>query len=428
MKTEFVEVNETRKRLAIEIPAERVDAEIARVTAALGRRAKVPGFRQGKVPATVIWQRFKDDILHEVAQELVPDALTEALNARTLEPVATPDVTEVVVNAGQPLTFTATFDTVPAFDPGEYRGIALRKKATVVEDAAIEDALERLRQRAARFEPIEGRALASGDYATVDLERQLRKGEGKKDREKHADVTIEVGAEANPPGFDEPLVGLGVGGAATFTVTYPDDYAAKEMAGSEVEYTVAVKGIKQRVVPVLDDDFAKDLGAFDTLADLRERVRHDLQHEANHEADRDLRSDLLADLSTRVAFPVPEALLHQELDRRLEDFARRLAEQKIDPSKAGIDWQAFRDGQQEQAGNAVKATLVLDEIARRESLAVTDEDVDKEIQRYADEMGRPMASVRAHLAKDDGLGRLRSGMRREKTVEFLLANASITTA
>jgi trigger factor len=428
MKTEFVEVTETQKRLAIEIPSDLVDAEVARVTAALGRRAKIPGFRPGKVPTQVVWQRFKDDILHEVAQELVPGALGQALRERDLAPVATPDVTDVVVHAGQPLSFTATFETVPAFDPGEYRGIALRKKAAVIEEAAVDEALERLRQRAARFEPIEGRPLALHDWATVDLVRDVPAGtSGKPDHEKHDNVTIELGAAANPPGFDDELAGLEVGARKTFRVRYPADFATTELAGTEVEYTVTLKSIKQRVVPALDDDFAKDLGSFETLADLHDRVRHDLEHEASHESDRDVRSDLLADLAKRVPFDVPAALVDEELNRRLEEFARRLVDQKIDPNKAGIDWQEFRTGQRESAIGAVKATIALDEVARRESLTTTDDELDKEVQRYAEGSGRSVAAVRAHLDKDDGLGRLRSGMRREKTVDFLLANASITT-
>jgi len=428
MKTEYTEVNETQKRLAIEIPADVVDAEIASVTVSIGRRVKIPGFRPGKVPAGVVWQRFKDDILHEVAQELVPAALGEILRERDLDPVATPDVTEVVVNAGQPLTFTATFDTLPVFDPGDYRGIPLRKKPAVVEDAAVDEALERLRQRGARFEPIEGRSLGATDWATVDLERRTLGANAKPEPDKHNGVTIEMGAAANPPGFSDALVGLEAGETRSFTVTYPADYEATELAGTQVEYIVTLKAIKQRVVPALDDDFAKDLGNFDTLDALRERVRHDLQHEANDEADHALRTELLANLSARVAFTLPDALVDQELTRRLEDFARRLADQKIDPSKAGIDWKAFADGQRDSAVNAVKATVVLDEIARKEPVVVTDEDVDREIQRYAEASGRTVESVRAHLEKEDGLGRLRGGMRREKTIEFLLANASITTA
>ena len=428
MKAEYVDVSETRKRLTIELPTAEVDAEIERVTARVGRSARVPGFRPGKVPTRVVWQRYKDDILHDVAHHMVPHALEDALRERDVEPIDTPDVRDVVVEAGQPLTFTATFDVVPAFEPGEYRGLTLSRKAASVDEAAVDGMLERLRQRGARFEPIVGRALQASDWATVDLTRQMIGGDPPAKPESHSDVTIELGAQANPPGFDEQLVGLEAGAAKTFTVSYPSDYAVAELAGTLVEYTVAVKSLKQRVVPALDDEFAKDLGSFDSLAALRERVRHDLEHEAAQESDREMRGDLLKTLAARVTFQVPDALVEAELDRRVEDFARRLIDQQVDPRKAGIDWNELRTAQRDQAVESVKATLVLDEIAKREPVTVSDEELSQEIARFAERGNRSEAAVRAQLEKDNGLSRLRGGMRREKTMELLMSNASITEA
>jgi trigger factor len=428
MKVDFADVSETRKRLTIEIPSDVVDAEIERLTARLGRTAKVPGFRPGKVPARVVWQRFKDEILHDVAHDLVPQAMEDALRERGLDPVDTPDVRDVVVEQGKPLTFVATFDVVPSFDPGDYRGVALRKPAATVEDSAVEDTLERLRQRAARFEPIEGRPLAADDWATVDLERRMAGAEADMKPERHENVTIDLSADANPPGFSEQLAGLEAGAHKVFTVHYPADHQVKDLAGRSVEYGVTIKAIKQRVVPALDDEFAKDLGSFDSLAALRDRVRRDLEHEAAHEADRSVRGDLLADLAKRVPFAVPDALVEQELDRRVEEFARRLVEQQVDPRKAGIDWNEFRAAQRDAAVESVKAMVALDEIARREPVVVTDEDLTQEIARFAERSGRTPEAVRAQIEKDNGLARLRGGLRREKTVDLLLANAAITTA
>ena len=163
MKVEFVDVSETRKRLTIEIPSDVVDAEIDRITARVGRSAKVPGFRPGKVPTRVVWQRYKDDILRDVAHGLVPQALGDALRERDIDPIDTPDVRDVVVEQGRPLSFVATFDTVPAFDPGDYRGLALRRKPVAVADEAVDDTIERLQQRNARFEPVNDRPLAAHD-------------------------------------------------------------------------------------------------------------------------------------------------------------------------------------------------------------------------------------------------------------------------
>jgi trigger factor len=427
MKVDFADVSETRKRLTIEIPSETVDAEIDRLVGRLGRTAKVPGFRPGKVPPKVVWQRFKDEILHDVAHDLVPGALDQALQERDLDPVDTPDVRDVVVEQGKPLSFVATFDVVPAFDPGEYRGLALRKPAATVEDAAVDETLERLRQRAARFEPVEGRALAAHDWATVDLERRMDGAEPGAAAEKHENVTIDLSAEANPPGFSEQLVGLEAGAQKSFTVHYPADHGVPDLAGRTVEYGVTIKAIKQRVVPELDDELAKDLGSFDSLAALRDRVRHDLEHEAAHEADRAVRGELLTEMAKRVPFAVPDALVEQELDRRVEDFARRLIEQQVDPRKAGIDWNEFRSAQRDAAVESVKAMVSLDEIARREPVVVSDEDLAQEITRFAERSGRTPEAVRAQIEKDNGLARLRGGLRREKTVDLLLSNASITS-
>jgi trigger factor len=423
MKAELVDVNETRKNLTIEIPRDVVDAEIERVARDYSRKARIPGFRPGKAPARVVKQRFRDQILHDVAHELVPTAIDEAMRERNLEPVDTPDVRDVNVEEGSALTFTASFDTVPAFEPGDLSSISLRRPRVAIDDQAVSDALTRLRERAARFEPVEGRGVVEGDTVTVDLDR--RDPDGK--TESHKDVGIALGAKANPPGFDEQLLGLEAGGTRSFTVQYPADYAMTELQNTSVDYTVTVKGIRRRVVPELDDEFAKDLGDFENLDALRARVREDLEHEARHAAERDVRGDLMKQLAARVPFEVPAALVEREIDRRLEDFARRLIEQNIDPRQAGIDWNAFRESQQVPAREAVAGAITLDEIARREQLQVGEDEVEREIARYGERTGRAAAAVRAALEKEGGLSRVYAGLRREKSIDFAMARATIAS-
>jgi trigger factor len=421
MKADLVDVNETRKNLKIEIPSDVVDAEIDRVARDYSKRARIPGFRPGKAPTRVIKQRFKDQILHDVAHDLVPRAVDEALRERGVEPVDTPDILDVLVEEGRAMTFTAAFDTVPAFDVGPYETITINRPSNRVEDEAVNQALERLRSRAARFEPVEGRGIVDGDIVTVDLDRT--DPDGKVD--KHTDVTVELGASANPPGFDAELLGLEAGATKSFTVHYPADHPIGELANTDVSYTVTVKGLKRRVLPDLDDEFAKDLGEFETLDALTARVRDDLEHEARHAADRAVRSDLIKQLAARVSFEVPHSLIERETDRRLEDFAGRLVDQGVDPRKAGLDWKAFRDAQRDPAREAVASALLLDEVARREHLEVTNAEVDQEIERYAERTGRTPAAVRAALEKEGGLSRIYTGLRREKSIDFLMARATI---
>src|SRR6478672_7847804 len=358
MKTEVVDVNATRKNVRVEIPSDVVTAEIDRIARDYSRKARVPGFRPGKTPPRVIKQRFKDQILHDVAHDLIPRAVDNALRENGFEAVDTPDVRDVNIEEGQPLTFTASFDTVPAFDPGDLSTIAYTRASSAIADEAVGLSMQRLRERAGRFEPVEGRGIEHGDTAVVDLERREPNGA----TNKHTDVSLEMGAKANPPGFDEQLLGLEVGATKSFDIHYPQDYPIGELANTDVSYTVTVKGIKRRVVPELDDEFAKDLGDFDTLDALKARVREDLEHEAKHAAERDVRGELMKQLAARVPFEVPASMVERELERRLEDFARRLIDQHIDPRQAGIDWNAFRESQRDVAREAVAAALALDEV------------------------------------------------------------------
>jgi trigger factor len=426
MKSEFVDVSETKKNLVIEIPSDQVDAEIERVTRQLGRTVRVPGFRPGKVPVSVVKQRFRDEIAHEVAHELVPRAVSEALRERGVEPIATPDVHDVDVRDGQPLKFTAAFETVPPVDPGEYAAISLRRYPATVESDTVEQALERLRQRAARYEPIDDRGMEAGDTAAVDLERRAFEGDGNPGpTEKHENVSVEMGAAVNPPGFDEQLAGMRGGDEKTFRVRYPADHAIEELQSKDVEYSVKVRALRRRVVPALDDDLAKEVSEAGTLDDLREQVRAGLAREASREADRKLRGDLLKALAAKVTFPLPEVLVERDIDRRTQDFIRQLIEERVDPRKAGIDWEAFRNDQRAPAEEAVKAMIVLDEVARREDLAVGDADLDREVAGYAERSGRTASAVRAQLEKDGELERVRTGLRRERAVDYLLSRATI---
>lgn len=423
MKTEFVDITDTQKTLTIEIPSDIVDAEINRVARGYTKQAKLPGFRPGKAPTTIIKQRFREQILHDVMHDLIPRAVEEALQERGIEPVDTPNIKDVALHEGQPLKFTAAIETVPSFDPGELSTISVSRPPVAVTEDAVEQTLQRLRERAAKYEAVEGRPVAEGDTVVADLER-IDAG-GKPDR--HADANIEVGSPANPPGFDANLIGLNPGDQKTFVVHFPAEYPIKELADTDATYTVQVKHVRQRVLPDVDDEFARDLGEFDSLAALRERVRTDLQAEAEETARRRMRADLLKQLSQRISFEPPVSLVEREIDRRLEEFARQLIQQNVDPRESGIDWAQFREAQREPASVSVASALVLDEIARRENLTVSAADVDKELEQFAERAGRTPAAVRAQMEKEGGMSRLSAGLRREKAVDLVLSRATITT-
>jgi trigger factor len=355
--------------------------------------------------------------------DLIPRAVEEALQERGIEPVATPDIKDVSLREGEPLKFTADIETVPPFDPGDLSTISLRQQSSTIAEDAVEKALDRLRERAAKHESVEGRPVGDGDTAVLDLDRT--DPDGKVDH--HEGVSVELGAAGNPPGFDQNLVGLNAGDEKTFVVHFPEDYPVKDIANTDVTYIAKVKEVRRKVLPELDDEFAKDVGDFASLSALRDRVRADMQADAEEHAKQHVRSDLLKQLGQRIGFELPASLVDREIDRRLEEFARRLMDQNVDPRKAGIDWAQFREAQREAARDAVASALVLDEIARRESLTVAAEDVDKEIEQFAERSGRTPAALRAQLEKEGGLARLTAGLRREKAVDFAMSRAKMTT-
>lgn len=421
MKTEVTDVSATRKTVAIEIPIDLVDAEINRVARGYTKQARLPGFRPGKAPQALIKRRFKEQILHDVMHDLIPRAVEEAMQERGIEPVNTPDITEVVLEEGRPMTFTAAIETVPEFDPGDCAAMTLERPSTDVPDEAIADMLERLRDRAGTYEPVEGRAVAEGDAVVLVLDRTGPDGQV----DHHDEVTVQLGAPGNPPGFDAELIGMHHEESRTFTIQFPENDSASDLANTDQTYAVTLTGIRRRVLPALDDEFAKDLGEFESLAALRERIAADLGREAEDKATREVRAGLLKQLAARVTFELPASLVDREMDRRLEEFARQLASQNLDPREAGIDWAQFREAQREPAQEATASALALDEIAKREGITVANEDVDKEIEGFAARAGKTPTALRAQLEKEGGIARLYAGLRREKAVDLALSRATI---
>ena len=432
MKAVITELSETRRRLDVEIPAPDVDATFSRLAEKFRRRAKVPGFRPGKVPVHVVRQRFKDDILRDAARDIVPRAMDDALREQAVTPIETPDVQEVSIDEGQPLTFHALFEIMPSIEVLDYDALTLRRTSVTPDANANERALEEIRLRLSRLEPVTDRGLEAGDTVTLDMTRRGVSGPGKAanppPEDRHENVSIELGSEANPPGFDAALRGLHVGQSKAFELSYPTDHEQSELAGTQVAYDVVVKAIHRRLLPDLDDAFARSAGDFDTLEALKERIATDLQRDATAESNRGVRRDLIAQLSARVTVEVPAVLIDREIERRLEQVAAQLTRQRVDPRTAAIDWDALREEQREPALELVRGSIVLDEVARRESLTVSDEDVEQELTRYAERLERTPALVRAQLEKDDGLIRLSEGLRREKAIDFLLSRATIVTA
>jgi trigger factor len=426
MKVDYTDVSDTHKSLVVEIPSDVVDHEIERVTRDYAKQVKLPGFRPGKIPATVVRKRFRAQILQDVAQDLVPRAVDDALRERGVEPVDTPSVKDLSIDEGQPLKFTAEVETAPPVDPGDLATITVKRSRASVTDEQVEGTVERLRGAQARFEPVEGRAAATGDSVVLNMTRQkiTADGEAPAEPEKLENVAVDLGAEGNPPGFDDQIAGLSPGDEKTFRITFPAEYAVESLAGAEVEYAVSVAGIRSKILPGLDDEFAKDLG-YGSLDELRTTVRERLQREAGRTQEREVRQDLLRQLAGRVTATPPESLVLREVDRRVEEFVHQLVEQGVDPRQMNIDWDEMRKAQRDTAEETVKCALVLDELARREGLKVDDHEIDAEVARFAERSGQSADTVRKRLAKEGAISRIYAGLRREKAIDYALSRATI---
>ena len=429
MKSGITELSETRRRLDVEIPAADVDAAIDRLARRHRGRARVPGFRPGKVPMHIVRQRFKEDILHDAASDLVPAAVEAALQEHGVTAVDTPDVREISIDEGEPLTFHAIFEVMPSITALDYDALTLRRRPVTPEAGAEERALEQLRRRASRAVPVTDRPLETGDVATLDLSRRPEGGgEGRRFDEPPQRATVELGSEGNPPGFDDELVGLSVGDSKSFELTYPEGSAPAELAGKRVTHEVTVREHHRREMPDLDDAFAKSFGDFESLEALKDSIGRDLRREAETETRRSVRRDLLRQLASRLTAEVPDALVEREIARRLEQVAAAMVRQGMDPRSANVDWNALREEQRGPSLEAVRASLVLDEVVRREEVSVGDEDVEQEIARHAERLGQTPAAVRARLDRDGGVDRLAESLRREKAIDLLLSRATIVTA
>lgn len=428
MKVEVETVSTVERKVHIEVPWETVQEELDLAYRGLAKRARVKGFRAGHVPRKVLEQYYKQTVEGEVVNRLVDETFKKAVAEHSLVPINNPRVKAWPTLAEDaPLVFDATVEVKPEVEAKDYKGLEVEKKVREVADSEVEKELKGLREKAVVVEQVTDRKdVQKGDLAVIDFFGYVN-GETFKGG-KGINYTVEVGAGQMIPGFEDNLVGGTIGEQKVFELEFPKADGPEEVRGKKVEWKVDVKEIKRKVYPEIDDEFAKDLGEFATLADLRGRIRTDLEQDAERERTRRMRQALLEQLAARMTGEVPEGMVAREVDRRVEEFARRLMDQGVDPRQAAINWDEFRTQQQAPAVATVQSVLVLDAIAARESLEVSEEELDADISGYATRAGRTLAEVKAQLAQQDQLDSIRTGLLREKAVSHAMARATIVGA
>jgi trigger factor len=421
--TETIDANQkdgVKREISVEIPAEEVSRETETIVQKYQKVARLPGFRAGHVPASIIRQRFKEDLKSDVVEALVPRYFRKEAEKLGMIPVSQPRVTDLHIHEGEPLRFKATFEIMPEIKVEGYKELRADHPEIVLQDEEIEEALSNIREQHATFTSIEGHPLADGDFAQASMDGRPKDADDKTQPVHMDEVLIEIGGRNTVPEFTTNLRGANAGDEREFEVSYSEDTNDKRLAGKTFIYSVKVKSIKQKTLPPLNDDFAKELGEFTSLDQVRKQIRENMEAERRHTVEREAKDKLISELVKRNDFEVPESLVDRQIDLRLERGLRALAAQgmKMEDMKK-MDLPRLRAGQRDQAVQDVKSSLLLDRIAELERIEVSEDELNHEFETLAQQTKQAPEAVRARLTQDGGLDRIRNRIRNEKTLEFL---------
>jgi trigger factor len=420
------EESETRATLDIEVPAEDVERTYGAVARAFAQRAALPGFRRGHVPESLVQQRFAGEIRDEVLERLLPAALSSAIEEKNLSVLGSPRVERVEWNPPGPIRFSAHLDLKPVVDPGEYRGIPVEDAIVEPSDEEVSQVLDRIRESHAEFHPVDGRSAAAGDFAVADVAGRfveiLEPGQSPRTF-RDEKLTLEVGHPDSMAEINDALTGATPGETRTFRKTFADDFANEEFRGKTLDYEVTLVALKEKRLPALDDDFARAVAQAESVDALRETVRANLRQEKESARRRKFRRDILGTILSKTNVSAPEVLVASEVAASLRDYARYLASNGVDPKEA--DWEKIREDARPGAERRVREYLVLDAIARREGIAITDTELDAEVKRAAARRGVEPSELRERLSKGDGLEALRDEMRLSRTLDLLISTARV---
>lgn len=413
-----------KKELVIEVPVDVVQREAESVVTQFAKRARLPGFRPGHAPASLVRRHFREDIRSEVAQTLIPRFFETAIKDKKWEVVGQPQFEELKFEDDQPLTCKAAFEVFPEFELKPYKDLEVEEGDAAVTDADVEKAIEELREQAATSEVVTDRPAEDDDYVTVNY--QGRDAEASQNEPVEAkEAMVHLGDKQTVAAFTENLRGAKTGEVREFPVSYPADYRQKTLAGKTLSYRVEVQSIKRKVVPSVDDELAKSVSEFQTLDELRTKLRQDLTARAQHRAEMATKQLLAEKLLQAHDFPVPEVLVSAQLDRKLERTLTQLMAQGIDPRETQVDWRKVREDAKPDAEKEVRVALLLTRVGDAEKIDLTEEEVDDLIRELAQERHITPAELKTRLTRDGKLDTLKSTRRNQKALDFIFRNARI---
>ncbi|MBI3940868.1 MAG: trigger factor [Acidobacteria bacterium] len=432
MKIELEDLSQVRKKLTVEIPQEETQRVYEEVSKRIASVARIPGFRPGRAPMGLVRSRFKNEIKDELIHDLLPKSYDEAVKSRDLKPLALPQIQKLEFQPGQPLHYEAVFEVRPEFQLGSYRALSLQKKVSPVTAEEVDAVVARLREGLAKFVPVDGdgRPTRSGDQLSIDIEgTYIEKGTGQPAADASLNeqaVSLALDDAGTLPEFNDSLKGAAVGETREFTASYPDDFARKDLAGKSVRYRVTVRAVKEKILPELNDEFARELGlACDTLEQVYTKVRQDLEHQREHQMQNSLQEQAVDQLLERNPFEVPEVLIEERVEQKLQQVAYDLARRGLDISRGGVNWQKIREEMRQASEREVRAALILHRVAAAERLEPDEDEVDQELERIAKARGETLEKVALQYEKENRMEQLRDRVKSRKAMRWLLDQADI---
>jgi trigger factor len=421
------DVSALTKKITITLPKDGVQKKLEKAYGKLQRETKMKGFRRGKVPRTVIVKHYQGQVQAEVGEKLVQDSYFDAIEKEKIDPVVHPDISEPVFNEDGTFTFIASIDIRPEFELGDYKGIEVEKVSSEVSDAAVDVELGELRRNMAPLRSVTDRGVENGDVIVVDFEG-FHNGKAMKEV-KNENYSVDVGAGKLSPEFEEKFIGMKQGEDASHDVEFPAEYVNPVLAGKKVEFRVKVKDVKERVLPELNDEFAKDVDEkYTSLAELQSEIRERLQKEKDERAEGDVTDRVMLKLLEGHEFEVPERLVRFEVEEMIKNTEKTLEQQGLNLESAGINRDELAAQSKETAEKRVRGDFILKKIAEVEEIKVNDEDMSRAFQRIGDQYNMPIAQVKEFFQSRDDLLPFMNEILNEKILAFLRENATFVEA
>jgi trigger factor len=424
MKASVEEISSIKKKVSIEIPEDQVTQEVESFYKDLGKKAKIKGFRPGKVPRNILERYFKDYIKAEVIQKLIQDTYPQALSEADLQPVSPPVVDPGEFENGKPFQYSAVIEVKPDIKLEGYTGLKIEGKKEEVKDEEVGERLKALQNLHANLKAIsEARPIQAGDYVIIDYEASM---DGKPlEGGKAIDFTVEVGSGQFIPALEEKLIGLKPEEEKEIEISFPEDYGYKKWAGKTISFHVKIKEIKEKILPPLDDEFAKDLGDYASFEELKAKLKGEIEKEKELGLERQLKDQVVDQLLEANPFEVPDSLVEEQAKAMISDTKLRLAAQGVVLKNLGVSEEKLQEDYKVMAQKQVKTFLILEKIAGQEGIAVTDDEADDRLREMSERMHQKFDVVKRYYEKNGLLPEVKDGIIRDKTLNFLLEKANI---